>query len=400
MLKKVMRAILSVVVRIMSGLIGLAIGVTLPFLFTGEIELRESDNGMLLIDRRIGMAVTIPDLFTSTSEEEEIDFEKTYMSIRSQWRKTDFLNKAEEIQSEILDWIWLEKDSLNQNGKLEFVQEDGVWKITNLPSLRTILGSMSEEKGYSLREILTEFAEEVRVPYLFEYDWEVDDGAWFKSISTVVELETMQAGASHLLNDSFGIIHFFRYETELLVQQAQINTPQSQPYGLVILPYADHNGAYGEKFRRDAICSLLVDCENAGITPIFMEVGSIDDLRGRVDNVAKYTNDNKADFVLQGGHGSPQQIALSTGMNIETTNVSQYVSSLTAVTNDDTKIVLHSCSNGSSKVENNIAHLIAEVSDKKVFALNNNDDIIRLIIKDGDLTNVITDSGEAIRVFN
>lgn len=73
------------------------------------------------------------------------------------------------------------------------------------------------------------------------------------NVYTMLHLETARPGSTRVLADQFGIHNFIRFRTgnyetppQQLIDQYDQRDEVGKPYGLVLAPYDDHNGAYSE----------------------------------------------------------------------------------------------------------------------------------------------------------
>src|SRR3989338_7787196 len=66
-----------------------------------------------------------------------------------------------------------------------------------------------------------------------------------EDVKIMEELEKRIPGSVKILQEKYGIKQFHRYPIEILSAQAQQENEQL-PYGLVILPVSDSNGAFSD----------------------------------------------------------------------------------------------------------------------------------------------------------
>jgi hypothetical protein len=130
-----------------------------------------------------------------------------------------------------------------------------------------------------------------------------------ENISAAIDLEKKQPGAAKQLHDRFGIANFARYDSQMLVNQLE-TADQDLPYGVVAFPEADHNGA----FFQDAyhLKTTADKLDKGGYVMRVIETGSQMDLARKLNGFHKrYAQaGNKIDFLLVGGHGSPESVNL------------------------------------------------------------------------------------------
>ena len=129
-----------------------------------------------------------------------------------------------------------------------------------------------------------------------------------------VEHLNVEEGAARFLNREFGIYDFGRYPAELLAEQYVERNNADLPYGLIIAPRDDHNGAfyqdrnlYEDLLRR---VKFLGEPDERWIMRV-VEVGNKRELaRFALNLPEKY---GQAKFGIVGGHGVPESIALGDG---------------------------------------------------------------------------------------
>lgn len=177
----------------------------------------------------------------------------------------------------------------------------------------------------------------------------------------ILKLETMDPGICRFLWEEFGIVHFARYPTRLLIRQRMM-FGSNAPYGVIMCPYSDHNGAfetplYLNRLFHDVIGKLEI------------RVAEVDGLQAVVRKLIRFKQQynpkngaNKIKFFLLGGHGNQNDIQFGTGRepkhliakkDAERTGIERLPSFFAR----DATIILQSCTTG---VEGGIAEVFSQ----------------------------------------
>ncbi len=137
-------------------------------------------------------------------------------------------------------------------------------------------------------------------------DWGMDQDVVHKAINgleTLRQLEAAHPNSPKLLYDQFGIKEFYRYPVEMLIAQCeQVN--EDIPYGIVIYPRADHNGAFDDTIKN--FVTLYQETKDKYAIRVFESESKIDMARAMLKLKHKY--DHKASFLILGAHGMWGQI--------------------------------------------------------------------------------------------
>lgn len=123
------------------------------------------------------------------------------------------------------------------------------------------------------------------------------------NLRSVLRLEAERSGAARELYESFGIANFGRYNDGMLMRQLE-EIDEMGPYGVVVFPEADWNGAFFQDNVNLSKVSGKLD--EKGIKTRIVEVGSQFGMAKRLAKFnKKYGKDGeKISFLFIGGHGS------------------------------------------------------------------------------------------------
>jgi len=194
-----------------------------------------------------------------------------------------------------------------------------VEKIISSPSVyfkdelaRLILNSLSE-KLYEARQELQKFGfKPEEVDNVIEY-WDKSFADATENILIMRAVEYAVPGGAKILHDEFGIKEFRRYPAELLISQLKERNID-QPYGIILLPRADHNGS----FDNDVKIYKKLYQETRGHHGIRVtEAGTRFEIGRRLLGLdKKYGAKNKIDFAIIGGHGEEDKINFGQGLDM------------------------------------------------------------------------------------
>ncbi len=70
------------------------------------------------------------------------------------------------------------------------------------------------------------------------------DASFLENLPSLANLEAQRHGIGKVLQEEFGINDFARYPEELLIEQYDTRNRSDLPYGVIINPWYDHNGAF------------------------------------------------------------------------------------------------------------------------------------------------------------
>ena len=139
-------------------------------------------------------------------------------------------------------------------------------------------------------------------------DAEESATAYLRHLYTIREIEAKEEGGAWLLNERFGIQHFGRYPHELLFEQLEHADDAEVPYGVILTPERDHNGAFMGRIHEKA--AVHDSADNLGLHTRVIEVGSLMDLARRLLALEKIYGEERIEFGYVEGHGEPGSIQL------------------------------------------------------------------------------------------
>lgn len=128
-------------------------------------------------------------------------------------------------------------------------------------------------------------------------------------------IEHAQPGISRWLTRERGIMHFGRYSTEFLVSQFTQQDDTSHPWGIILYPYADWNGA----FHRDMWVfndireqlQQIKDAHGVDFRVRIFESGNVRTIRRLL--LPFFEKYGAISFAIIGGHGTPYTIDFGEG---------------------------------------------------------------------------------------
>lgn len=177
----------------------------------------------------------------------------------------------------------------------------------------------------------------------------------YRNLNVMRELEEAYPRACLFLYKKFGIMDFGRYPTELLLRQIEEYDERIKPYGVILYPRHDWNGAFYEsasiledffKKIRDEFSLRVVECD-----------GKMDVVKTLIAFNRKYNppdgSGHKISLAIIGGHGTKDRIAFGGSdarhslftkdlMGRGTTKASQFFE-------ENPTIILVSCSTGAEQ---------------------------------------------------
>src|SRR5258708_3510392 len=171
-----------------------------------------------------------------------------------------------------------------------------------------ILDGHSPDSSSKAKEILSEILVKL------ELDPEKCLNSWLQStrerrltiarnLSELFKLEEESPTAAAYLAKEFGVLDFARYPRELLKDQFDQRNDKSKPYGIVIFPRADHNGAfYHDTHVFGNVVKQLGDRYYLRVAEAETKI----DVVRRLSTFKK--NYGPATFAFIGGHGEPDLI--------------------------------------------------------------------------------------------
>lgn len=191
-----------------------------------------------------------------------------------------------------------------------------------------------------------------------------------KNITTMLAVENERRGAVRTLRSEFGIENFSRYTKEMLVDQYDNRDDVRKPYGIVISPKSDYNGAFARySFSEDAYDALYKQVCDKYHMRIFEAGSRFGVARALVAAQKRYTDHGvgKIAFGVVGGHGTRETIQFgddADGARLRIDDLQGHGASRSgAFFEPGATIVLRSCSTGK---EGGIAQKISEVMGLRV----------------------------------
>ncbi|MBP9715331.1 MAG: hypothetical protein KBD52_02485 [Candidatus Pacebacteria bacterium] len=128
-----------------------------------------------------------------------------------------------------------------------------------------------------------------------------------KMIEKMDKIEKEIPSGVQELNERFNIYEFGRYPEEVLINQLK-NKNEQEPYGLLIFPRSDHNGAFST--IRSEIENIYKDTQSKHLLRVFETSSRIDLVKILLKCNHKYGNQNKISFLVLGGHGDLESLDL------------------------------------------------------------------------------------------
>lgn len=175
--------------------------------------------------------------------------------------------------------------------------------ITELSKVYPKLVKYIQEPDSEPYKILTEYWESSRDKKRIN--------KWMDELSLLGSIEkllTRENGLDKLtyFHEQCGIINVHRFSTELLENQYQ-KRESNLPYGVIILPLADYNGAFASNV--EVYDKLRAKAASLGLEVRVGEAADVKKLYTRLKRWDKlYRKSYKIEFVVVGGHGSPDSI--------------------------------------------------------------------------------------------
>ncbi len=211
-----------------------------------------------------------------------------------------------------------------------------------------------------------------------------------RNLISMAKLENVKPGISNFLIREYGIYDFSRYPEDLLEDQFEQHD-NDVPYGLIMYPRNDHNGAFYQ--GKHVLDSLSKQLSKHGVHVRVVECeGRFDVARQLVRMNKKYGEANKISFAIVGGHGNTDSIEFGGSDKPHTLKIedlqgggTQRASSFFV---DKPTIMLVSCSTGA---ENGIGQELSVKLGAKVVAPSTptNLEDIKVRNKGGDLQFIV-----------
>lgn len=206
---------------------------------------------------------------------------------------------------------------------------------------------------------------------------------FYENISALLEIESSRPGIGKVLQQEFGINDFARYPKDILIAQYdQRDMKDGIPFGVVIYPRDDYNGAsYVNVSQLESLFNQLQGKSRIRI----WEVRNLSQMM-TVFNKSRHKY-GPISFAIITGHGTPEQIAFGKKMlgrsKLEKADLERKgISSLKLAFVDNPTIILNSCSTGQLQ---GIGQAISEIGANVIapIAPTNLDSISASILDDG-----------------
>lgn len=188
-----------------------------------------------------------------------------------------------------------------------------------------------------------------------------------ENLPAAIYLESQKPGILKTLSEEFGVKNFGRYPAELLIAQYDEKDNTDKPYGVVLYPYSDWNGAFFQ--NKNPLREFYADVKDKYSIRV-LEAGSKYDIaRGLLNLKRRYGAQHKISFAVIGGHGTKNSILFG-GEDERHTLMSQDlqgkgVRKTSEFFEPQPNIVLVSCSTGTNE---GIGQQLSEMMGAKVTA--------------------------------
>lgn len=189
-----------------------------------------------------------------------------------------------------------------------------------------------------------------------------------ENIARISALEAKEPGIAKFLYQTFGIRNFERYPEEALLALSKEYENLEKPYGVLINPTNDYNGAFsGQSWK----CQHLFDqLQEQGYALRIMEAEGKLELAKRLVRLDRhYGPTNKISFAIIGGHGTEDSIQFGGEDRMNKLYTSDLAGSgakkAPRFFEETPTIVLVSCSTGADR---GIGQKLSEVMNAKVIA--------------------------------
>lgn len=209
--------------------------------------------------------------------------------------------------------------------------------------------------------------------------------AYGRNLKSLYALKQESPEAPRVLNDEFGITNFDRYTTEMLIRQYEEREEQG-PYGIVLFPVSDHNGAFfQDDFRLE---QLQLNLAKAGYSLRIIEAETKQDIARRLvtldRNHASKEGGHKIEFAIIGGHGTKETILFGEGSDeshrVRIKDLAGPGMKRGAGTffDDGAQVVLFSCSTG---VEGGVAQEMSQQFHWRVIGPDKDSHVVSLDVR-------------------
>ncbi len=190
-----------------------------------------------------------------------------------------------------------------------------------------------------------------------------------------LKIEMQRSGAVKQLSETFGIQAYSRYPKDLLVHQYDNIDNIDDPYGIIVYPRADHNGAFYRSRNKTVFTEFAKDNAEAGHqVRVFECENRIDTAKKLITANKMYGDKQKIAYAIIGGHGNSESLVQGDEKKLGT--LSEFTTD-TILSGDGIKqavsrffvsrptFIFDSCSVGE---DDGIAQVFAEENDAEVYA--------------------------------
>lgn len=198
------------------------------------------------------------------------------------------------------------------------------------------------------------------------------------------ELEDFQKGSTEFLYQNYGIRNFDRYPWDLLINQVKEHGNKEKPYGVIIGPTSDHNGAFSQ-LGNLVWHSLYEQLSKAGYLLRVIECESKLELVKRLRILDRnYGDQQKISFSFICGHGSNDNIAFGQNFYKNELRMEDLLDSRAIKTRKYLRnhpvLVLISCSTGA---ESGIGQELSKLMKARVVAPDSPTNVSRISVLGG-----------------
>ncbi|MGC1177000.1 MAG: hypothetical protein WA843_02920 [Candidatus Saccharimonadales bacterium] len=187
----------------------------------------------------------------------------------------------------------------------------------------------------------------------FQKDWRHENEGHIKegltaNLKAIAGLETARVGATQYLSEQYGIRHFSRYPTELLVSQFDNGGKVHRPYGISISAVDDHNGAFSDHWMpTNSIPSAIYFQAKETHDFLVAEAETSTEFEQRLRHFDALNGEKfKIDFALIETHGSPNSITFGTAPDLGSLALRSRLSDVRKVFSPRASIAMTGCSTG------------------------------------------------------
>jgi len=228
----------------------------------------------------------------------------------------------------------------------------------------------------------------------FQKDWRHENEGRIKeglaaNLKAIASLENARVGATKFLSEHFGIRHFSRYPTELLVSQFDNGGKVNRPYGVSISAVDDHNGAFSDHWMpNNSIPSGLYTQAKETHDFVVAEAETSTEFEERLKRFDALNGEQfQIDFALIETHGSPDSITFGTAPDLGSLALRSKLSDVRKIFSPRASIAMTGCSTGQingmaqslSRQFNTTLVAPSAVTSTKSIEFINGQDSIRLV---------------------